>query len=404
MVLLGSVLSASHHPQLIEPFLYYRDDIKCFTDLPFGVINLPRSFERRALQRYRLRACDHYLLQRARDGRVLEDELEFLPVALIEMALGRVRIALRGYTPRKVEQIKELPKPKQTRESLLSQIDALGPAQKTELKSQIDLIVKQWRRGRSGELALFFSTYLLMYKLHKLSERVPPAASPCLITLEDDAVVALSFLHSQTLRDLCLSSMNTDAWQLMWYRHHYDYRDVAQRHRQAYNLDGIADYDKHYFTTHGVMWRTANMTHQLDVITLDHNGSEVRPWLNCTRKKCVTDAFDTVVTNIKVPVTPWIGNPVLDHSTGLHSDQFLNHRFSVKAISATMYSFEWYQFGTAAAMMKLQSPPYDESGQDVLWLYKALKLFQLHPSETIGGDIYDEAQPGRWVFDLEGGR
>lgn len=401
-LLLSVIEQAWSHSLYLGAYLYPRDDIRCFTDLPFGIINLPKSYERRALQRYRLRACDSWLIQRARNGWVKEELQEFLPVSLVEIAVERAKEKGSGKELPKLESINSIPKGRHTREELIDLISHMTKEQTDALHGELDNVVGQWHRGGSSELALYFSSYLLMYKLMRLSQTLPAAAAPCIITLEDDAVTALSLLHPQTLRDLCVSSLSVDVWQLMWYHFQYDYRDAAHKYRHAYDIDGIkADYDAVYFACHGMMWRVAGLPKQLDVIAFDDEEFKKGPWLNCTRYRCVTDHLDTKITNVKVPMTPWVGNPIMDHSTGLHHDQFLNHQFSVRAISATAYASEYHQFGAAAAAIKYWDDPLTDIRRSRLNRAEAFGEFRRNPAKVMGEKIYNSAEPGRWVLDLD---
>lgn len=376
-----------------------------------------RSYERLAVMRYRLRACGKLLIEEGRDGGVLNHLTKFLPVSAIELALQRLHDIDNGLIDPKNESDPsnflypiDLSPMKSSRSIVKREIDNFSPQRKRALRKTLFYVLAQWKRGRPGELALYFSTYLLMSKLYEISRALPESLAPCIITLEDDSIVATTAFHVRSLRSLCLESKEIDAWQLMWHRgRERAHRLLAQAHRDEYEKDGLVAYEKmetqgilvykNYWGTEGMMWKSSRLPKQLQVIAYDDNSTRDGPWLDCIHPRCITDHIDGAYTNVVVPTTCYVNNPISERSTGLHFDRTLNHRLAIRGTSSAFYSFEYQSFGTAMALLKgwHQNDSVAFSTSDRL---EALQQFHLDPNGTLPTVVYTTSIPGRWVIDL----
>eukprot|EP01053_Blabericola_migrator_P010084 Blabericola_migrator_1__10083@NODE_55_length_16001_cov_154_094327_g51_i0_p6_GENE_NODE_55_length_16001_cov_154_094327_g51_i0NODE_55_length_16001_cov_154_094327_g51_i0_p6_ORF_typecomplete_len423_score33_13DDE_Tnp_Tn3/PF01526_17/0_015_NODE_55_length_16001_cov_154_094327_g51_i01471715985 len=331
---------ASH----LLPYLLPRN-IECFTDLPFGIVTLPRAHERQALIRQKLQGCDIILYQAGYNGSNMEEVAEFVPVSHLIQGLKDAGTANFDAitTPKQVGRTR--------REALISYIRTLSHGDKSYLwdwANYNELIATGHGHSISTSLkeqALYMATQLLLIKLRTIAQEID---APCILTLEDDVVLRPARLHARTLRGLCEAQQKeAETWQLFWrWLIHNRYTKLAESNQDLYVKDLALEHSQ-YWGTCLVMWNT----HALDKIIVDlaydeDDISNKTITLDCHGEYgCVTDMWAGHNHSVHIPITPYATPPLLDLSF-LRKIDLATTQTSARAQWAAYYAFETTSLGT----------------------------------------------------------
>eukprot|EP01054_Gregarina_sp_Poly1_P002177 Gregarina_sp_Poly_1__2176@NODE_1579_length_3800_cov_211_833914_g208_i2_p2_GENE_NODE_1579_length_3800_cov_211_833914_g208_i2NODE_1579_length_3800_cov_211_833914_g208_i2_p2_ORF_typecomplete_len510_score29_86DUF3440/PF11922_8/0_076DUF3440/PF11922_8/1_1e04_NODE_1579_length_3800_cov_211_833914_g208_i26832212 len=383
--------------------VYPRHDVTCITNMPIGFVSLSGNYERRAILAYRLRKCRAVIYQDAYNGSDLQHLLEFLPVGILERGLANMKQGAPAPAPEDwkifdyLEAPRQAPAAQGSRTQMKEIVAHFTPHERKRYLDALQAAVRWWQKGRPGELALFTSTHLLLWKLQKISDALPAVRRPCVLTLEDDAIPHLVYFHSKTLKQFCGSGKESiDAWQLMWHKgDSRAYDRMPRQYRKDYDIDGAVS--REYWCTAGMLWRTDNIDGQLIDLQFREQGL-FHPYLDCQHYDCLADHFYPETTVVRVPVVPWIGIPISDHSTGLHVDSEEVKRIGVRAIGAGAQFFEYQSFGASVVLSGDLNSTLTYSPK--LELSRALQRFQEDPEAALGSTIYKGSILGRIIIDI----